>query len=475
MILDFARAWRDPLFALLALNKIKNVSLPLGQHAGMIAQRPHKASSNEQLLLLAVIGTQAYRLCAYRRSFPLSLAQRAVKIYRDRKPKGTYYRVAYHLGGKRHRLNFHDLQVATNEAEAKASQLSRGDLDAVQLSGRDRLVYGRALDAVREFNLPLDAVAIDYSEARKLLDGVPLVDAARFYARHHKHGITRKAVAAAVDEMIAMKKAKGVSDVYLADLRYRLGAFKAAFQCDVNALTPDDVAGFFQRLHLSPRSHNNCLLVLRTFFAFAQRHGWLSKEVDLLARVEKRSEKRAPVEIFTSAELAVLLKNAPVEVAPCLALGAFAGVRTAEILRLDWFDIERHAGFIEVAAHKAKTAARRIVPISDNLSRWLAIASRNGARVWPHSKDRFFEAMRRAADDAKIKWKHNALRHSFISYRLAEIQDVNRVALEAGTSPQMIFRHYRELATPEQAQTWFAIVPQAARNVVPITVARSKR
>src|SRR5262245_33164948 len=30
----------------------------------------------------------------------------AVKIYRDRKPEGTYYRVAYHLGGKRHRLNF---------------------------------------------------------------------------------------------------------------------------------------------------------------------------------------------------------------------------------------------------------------------------------------------------------------------------------------------------------------------------------
>jgi hypothetical protein len=39
----------------------------------------------------------------------------------------------------------------------------------------------------------------------------------------------------------------------------------------------------------------------------------------------------------------------------------------------------------------------------------------------------------------------------------------------------MIFRHYRELATPDQAQTWFAIVPQAVPNVVPMTVARSKR
>jgi hypothetical protein len=72
------------------------------------------------------------------------------------------------------------------------------------------------------------------------------------------------------------------------------------------------------------------------------------------------------------------------------------------------------------------------------------------------------------AAQAGITWKQNVLRHSFISYRLAEIQDVNRVALEAGNSPQMIFKHYRELCTPEQARTWFAIAPDRARNIVPL-------
>src|ERR1041385_43888 len=152
---------------------------------------------------------------AKRQRFPVTIKRGscAVKIYRDRKSTGTYYRVAYHLGGKRHRLNFRDLETATNEAEAKASQLSRGDVDAVQLSGRDRLVYGRALDAVRQFNTPLDAVAIEYSEARKLLQGVTLVDAARFYARHHISGIKRKAVTDAVDEMIEAKKVGGLSSL----------------------------------------------------------------------------------------------------------------------------------------------------------------------------------------------------------------------------------------------------------------------
>jgi integrase len=230
---------------------------------------------------------------------------------------------------------------------------------------------------------------------------------------------------------------------------------------------PDDVAKFFDGLSLSPRSHNNFALALRTFFRFAQRHGWLSKEVDLLERVERRSEKRVPVKIFTPSELATILGNASPLIAPCLALGAFGGLRSAEILRLEWSDTERHPGFIEVAAHKATTATRRIVAVADNLAKWLAIAPRSQERVWPYSKGHFIREIRRATRKSGLRWKCNGLRHSFISYRLAEIQDVNRVALEAGNSPQMIFRHYRELATPEQAKTWFSITPEVGGRSFP--------
>ena len=51
----------------------------------------------------------------------------------------------------------------------------------MQFSGKDRLIYGRALEAVKDHGLPLDAVALEYSEARKHLDGVSVVDAAKFY------------------------------------------------------------------------------------------------------------------------------------------------------------------------------------------------------------------------------------------------------------------------------------------------------
>jgi hypothetical protein len=231
---------------------------------------------------------------AKRHRFPIIVKRGSsvVKIYRDRKPTGTYYRVAYHIGGKRHRPHFNDLERAIAEAEAKASQLSRGDVDAMQLSAKDRLVYGRTVEAIREYGVPLDAAALEYSEARKILEGVALVDAARFYARHHGRDVKRKAVADAVREMIESKKISGVSDVYLNDLRYRLGMFADCFQCDLVSLAPDDVQSFFDSIELSARSFNNFLRALKTFCRFAQDRGFAFQGTRFTERREEAERKK---------------------------------------------------------------------------------------------------------------------------------------------------------------------------------------
>jgi hypothetical protein len=60
----------------------------------------------------------------------------------------------------------------------------------------------------------------------------------------------------------------------------------------------------------------------------------------------------------------------------------------------------------------------------------------------------------------KIDWPRNVLRDSFISYRIAIVQSADQVALEAGNSPSIIFKHYRELATEDLADQWFGILPK---------------
>ena len=59
-----------------------------------------------------------------------------------------------------------------------------------------------------------------------------------------------------------------------------------------------------------------------------------------------------------------------------------------------------------------------------------------------------------------FKWKQNGLRRSFINYRVAEVQSLGRVALEAGNTAQVVFSNYRELVTPRAAREWLGITPQ---------------
>ena len=53
-----------------------------------------------------------------------------------------------------------------------------------------------------------------------------------------------------------------------------------------------------------------------------------------------------------------------------------------------------------------------------------------------------------------------------MSRRLADVKSAAQVALEAGNSPQMIFKHYRELVTDEQAKAWFSIMPSEPANIL---------
>ncbi len=51
----------------------------------------------------------------------------------------------------------------------------------------------------------------------------------------------------------------------------------------------------------------------------------------------------------------------------------------------------------------------------------------------------------------------NVLRHSFLSYSPPIVKSADQVALEAGNSPAIVFKHYRELATETEATEWFNI------------------
>jgi integrase len=394
-----------------------------------------------------------------------------VKIYSRQRPttngeRRTIFEVADYTSGTRRFRGFSDAGEAKREAEKIARQLSTGETTAASLRNTDAASYGRAIELLRPVGIPLEVAAGNYAKAFEVLGGDNIVEAAMFYARHRADKITPRRVADVVAELIASKEGRK-SARYVADLRARLNRFAADFAVDIGTITGPDVQGWLDRLKLAPRTAKNFRSCLCTLFSFAESHGYVLKGANPANSTDEIStDDDGAIEIFTSAEILALLKAAPVDFQPVVAIGAFAGLRTAEIERLDWADVDLSGGFIEVKAKKAKTRSRRLVPILPNLSAWLSPYAGQTGNVWKGTPATLIGARAETTKAANVPWKNNALRHSFISYRLASIQNAAQVALEAGNSPQMVFRHYRELVKPDAAAAWFAVNPKRAENVL---------
>jgi integrase len=220
-------------------------------------------------------------------------------------------------------------------------------------------------------------------------------------------------------------------------------------------LKTSDLDKWIGGLKLGATTKNDMRRVVGTCGNWAEKQGHLLKGYSPFTGMVRYKETKSDVSIFTPENIASLLKKADASVRPYLALGAFAGLRTAELQRLDWSEIDLDRGYITVAASKAKTRQRRLVPISDNLKLWLTPLRQVSGPVCLHTCPQ--HAARTLCEG--FSWAKNGLRHSFISYRLAILHDTARVALEAGNSPEVIFGHYRELVTPEAATAWFDVRP----------------
>lgn len=204
--------------------------------------------------------------------------------------------------------------------------------------------------------------------------------------------------------------------------------------------------------------------------------------------------KVAPSEsgILSPTEAATLLAKCDSAILPGVVIGMFCGLRQAEISRLDWSNVDLAGSILTLAASVAKKSARRTVDIPENAKQWLASVEKKTGKVWPENEATRnlwnlarigagfgpFSSTRTdvnaAQNDPETKkpreglrpWPENALRHSAISYRLAQTRDLPRVATEAGNSPTTVKQHYAELVKPDMAEKFFSILPETPANVM---------
>jgi integrase len=287
-------------------------------------------------------------------------------------------------------------------------------------------------------------------------------DAAEFYLKHLDATTRSVPLTVAMNELIENRKASGASVRYCNDLRLRIGRFCNDFpDRRLSEISTGDVDNWLAGLQLAPVTRNTFRRDLRTLFSFGMTRRYCAENP--VIQTTKAKETDGDIEILSVAQTSQLLESAAADTLPFWAIGAFAGLRRSEIERLDWSQVDFESGLIEVKARHSKTATRRLVTMHSNLRAWLAPYRANRGNVCPENLRIRIEADRDRAG-LRDNWPSNALRHSFGSYHLAHFKDAAALALQMGNSPDVIFRHYRELVKPKEAARYWQIKPAPARG-----------
>lgn len=347
--------------------------------------------------------------------------------------------------------------------KANGKAVTRNTLEKAK---RDALKH---CQTVYRGSLDLSTITPEQSRAvRRMLEADPtcrLIDEfLEWQARKPKKKKCHEAIA---EFLKAKQSAAGNSKLNVTSLRQRLYLLP---DVDLGSITVNDLPP----LTGAPRTRKNIRAAWVTFFKWCRDREWLPYGVKTAPeRLDRPVVTRKVPATYTPAELRILLVNVRPQYLPWLALAAFAGLRTEEVIPqqgsdkppLEWEDIRWDQGVIVVRAETAKTGDRRIVPIQPALRAWLFPVRGEGV-IGPHLYPSKPSTHGSKSETARLGaliggWKRNALRHSYISFRAA-ICGISQTAMEAGNSESEARRSYNDAKTREEAEAWFNVHPVAS-------------
>ena len=359
-----------------------------------------------------------------------------VKIYTINRSDGyPMFSLYWKKGGQRKCRHLACMEEARIIAQQISVRLANGFETGNEATRRNLELLRHCEDVAAEFGVSLTAAMDEWASARRTAGEIPIADAVRFYAANRADLVAIRTTVQVASEFVASRTNSGVSEAYVKGLRYNLAKFTERIPGKITEVTVSDINQFLTNLkNLGPVTRNAIRRNLVTMFGFAKKQGYLHPDRRTAAEMsEVFKVPNKKIEIFTPEEMEKILLAANARILPLIVIGGFAGFRSAEILRFDWEDIKWDRDHIELAGNKAKTNARRIVPLPENLKAWLAPWRGESGRIINIAD--YSGPLGTTAIKAELPggWRQNALRHSFISYR--------------------------EVVDKEAARAWFSIRP----------------
>lgn len=268
-------------------------------------------------------------------------------------------------------------------------------------------------------------------------------------------GSAKRKLARAIREHVADLERQGRAHSTVRNRRWRLETLvEEVGNRQLGRLTRGVLAGWIAGA--APGSRKDRHSAASAFCRWAWERGYLRANPMEGLRAPARPPTPAP-RVLTPKEARKLLRTAQ-NVAPSMALyfavGLFAGLRpTRELAGLDWADVDLDGRRIYVPYGRAKTGRARIVPISNNLASWLGKVPRKerAGKVARFSRAVF----RKVVDAWGGGWAQNLMRHTRVSYRLAQTRNPVLVSAEGGHTQDVMHRHYANLRIPASHVTAF--------------------
>src|SRR5436190_9617710 len=243
------------------------------------------------------------------------------KPFRVRKYKHPRLKfvVNYREAGKRKRSFFEKKEDAETFAKKKEIDLKNSGRDGAEFPARLREMAQECAERLHAY-------------------GKTIKDATDFFTAHLKASERSITAAELVAQLIEAKKADGASNRYVQDLRSRLPRFAKKFDGKMVAtITASEIDNWLRALPVGPTTRNNFRRTLVMMFNHAIARGYATDNP--AAKTAKAKVVDSPPGILTVQQTARLLEAAPPELLPYVAIGAFAGLRRAEVERLDWKDV----------------------------------------------------------------------------------------------------------------------------------------
>lgn len=289
--------------------------------------------------------------------------------------------------------------------------------------------------------------------------------------------------------LAAKEAARGPSRRNIRTLQSQLDRLREHFgdERTLDTITTDHIEAWMAAGDVTARTRHNRRSVAVTLWRWARSRKLIPDETTAPESAERPILVRGIPSTWTPAELHKLADACPVSHRPWLFLTAWAGLRGEETYQEDalsgkevvtWADLDLKRARLDVRPLVAKTGKRRIVPLCPALVAFLQAERKRRAAEpantplcpgRPPSRD--LPVINRAVTTILAEsvggWRPNALRHSFISYRAAQV-GLAKAAMEAGNSEAEARRSYHDAMTEEDAAAWFAPIPsELLRNPAP--------